>query len=120
MIIVAWVCVLCTLSLFQLLATPWTIILQAPVSMGFSRQEYWCGLPFPSPRDLPNQWLRPIYLTYPALAGGFLTTSVTWEVKLQLALGLGLELISQNRKTETLLLGLSVFTRKNNKYIFGK
>ena len=35
-------------------ATPWTVALQAPLSMGFSRQEYWSGLPFPSPGDLPN------------------------------------------------------------------
>ena len=36
------------------LATPWTVAHQAPLSMGFSRQEYWSGLPFPSPGDLPN------------------------------------------------------------------
>ena len=35
-------------------ATPWTVALQAPLSMGFSRLEYWSGLPFPSPEDLPN------------------------------------------------------------------
>ena len=42
------------LSRVQLLATPWTVAYQAPPSMGFSRQEYWSGLPFPSPEDLPN------------------------------------------------------------------
>ena len=42
------------LSRVRLFATPWTIAYQAPPSMGFSRQEYWSGLPFPSPRDLPN------------------------------------------------------------------
>ena len=93
MIIVAWVCVLCTLS-FSTLGNPMDYNPPGSCVMGFSRQEYWCGLPFPSPRDFPNQWLKPLYLTYPALAGGFLTTSVTWEVKLQLILGLGLELIS--------------------------
>ena len=41
------------------LATPWTIALQAPLSMGFSRQEYWSGLSFPSPRDLPNPGIKP-------------------------------------------------------------
>ena len=41
------------------LATPWTIALQAPLSMGFSRQEYWSGLPFPSPRDLLNPGIKP-------------------------------------------------------------
>ena len=41
------------------LATPWTVACQAPVSMGFSRQEYWSGLPFPSPGDLPNPGIEP-------------------------------------------------------------
>ena len=41
------------------LATPWTVARQAPLSMGFSRQEYWSGLPFPSPRDLPNPGIEP-------------------------------------------------------------
>ena len=41
------------------LATPWTVAHQAPLSMRFSRQEYWNGLPFPSPRDLPNPEIKP-------------------------------------------------------------
>ena len=48
--------------------TPSTIACQAPLSMGFSRQEYWSGLPFPSPGDLPDPGIK---LTSPALAGGF-------------------------------------------------
>ena len=48
-----------SLSHVQLFATPWTIAYQAPPSMGFSRQEYWSGLPFPSPWDLPNPGLEP-------------------------------------------------------------
>ena len=48
------------------LATPWTVARHAPLSMGFSRQEYWSGLPFPSPRDLPNPGIKP---ASPALAG---------------------------------------------------
>ena len=43
-----------SLSHVQLFATPWTVAYQAPLSMGFSRQGYWSGLPFPSPGDLPN------------------------------------------------------------------
>ena len=43
-----------SLSHVRLFATPWTVALQAPPSMGFSRQQYWSGLPFPSPGDLPN------------------------------------------------------------------
>ena len=51
------------------------ILCQAPLSMEFSRQEYWSGLPFPSPRDLPDPGIKLMSLTSPALAGGFLTTS---------------------------------------------
>ena len=53
------------------LATPWTVAGQAPLSMGFSRQEYWSGLPFPSPGDLPDPGIDPVS---PVLAGGFFTT----------------------------------------------
>ena len=41
------------------LATPWTVACQAPLSMGFPRQEYWSGQPFPSPEDLPNPSIKP-------------------------------------------------------------
>ena len=54
------------------LATPRTIVHQAPLSMEFPRQEYWSGLPFPSPEDLPNSRIKP---ESPALAGGFFTTA---------------------------------------------
>ena len=53
---------------------PWPAAQQAPLSMGFSRQEYWGGLPFPSPRDLPNPGVKPVSLASPALAGRFFTT----------------------------------------------
>ena len=53
--------------------------LQASLSMGFSRQEYWSGLPFPSPGDLPNLGIELTFLMSLALAGGFFTTSATWE-----------------------------------------
>ena len=52
---------------------------QAPLSVGFSRHEYWSGLPFPSPGHLPHPGIEPGSLTCPALAGGFFTTSATWE-----------------------------------------
>ena len=48
-----------SLSRVQLFATPWTVAYQAPQSMGFSRQEYWSGLPFPSPGDLPYPRIEP-------------------------------------------------------------
>ena len=62
--------------------TPWTIAHQAPLLMGFSKQEYWSGLPFPSPGDLPNPGMEPMSLMSPALAGDirFFTTSTTWEI----------------------------------------
>ena len=53
--------------------------LQAPLSMGFSRQEYWSGLLYPSPWDPPNSGIEPASRMSPALAGGFFTTSATWE-----------------------------------------
>ena len=49
---------------------------------GFPRQEYWIGLAFPSPEDLPNLRIEPTSLTSPALAGRFFTTSTTWEAHL--------------------------------------
>ena len=48
-----------SLSRVRLFATPWTVAYQASPSMGFSRQEYWSGLPFPSPGDLPNPGIEP-------------------------------------------------------------
>ena len=57
----------------------WTVARQAPLFMGFPRQEYWSGLPLPSPRDLPNVGIKAMSLTSPALAGRFFTTSATWE-----------------------------------------
>ena len=61
----------CLLSHVRLFATLWTIALQAPPSMGFSRQEYWSGLPLPSPRDLPNSGIEPMS---PALQADSLTS----------------------------------------------
>ena len=61
-----------SLSHIWLFATPWTLACQAPLSMEFSRQEYWSGLPFPFPGDLPNPGIEPASL---ALEGMFLTTA---------------------------------------------
>jgi len=52
---------------------PWSVAHQAPLSMGFPRQEYWSGLPFPSPGDFPNPGIEPESRAPPALAGGFFT-----------------------------------------------
>ena len=72
-----WMCV-CTcaqlLSCVQLFVTPWTVPHQAPLSMGFSRQEYWSGLPFPSPGHLSDPGIESVILASPALARKFFTT----------------------------------------------
>ena len=60
-----------SLSGVRLFATPWTVALQSPLSMGFSRQEYWSGLPFPSPGDLPDRGIEP---RSPALQAEALTS----------------------------------------------
>ena len=62
---------LSSFSRVQLFVIPWTMAHQAPLSMDFSWQEYWSGLPFPSSGDLPNPGMEP---ASPALAGGFFTT----------------------------------------------
>ena len=54
--------------------TPWTVAHQAPLSMEFSRQEYWSGLPFPPRGDLPDPGIEAVLPVSPALAGGFFTT----------------------------------------------
>ena len=59
--------------------TPWTVAHQAPLSMGFSRQEYWSGLPFPSPGYLPDPGIELASLMSPVLAGRLFITSITWE-----------------------------------------
>ena len=57
-------------SCVGLFATPWTVTHQAPLSVGFPRQEYWGGLPFPTPGDIPDPGIEPVF---PALAGRFFT-----------------------------------------------
>ena len=60
-------------------ATLWSVACQTPLSVGFSRQEYWSRLPCPPPENLSDPGMETASLTYPALAGGFFTTSITWE-----------------------------------------
>ena len=65
-----------------LFATSWTIAFQAPLSMEFSRQEYWSGVPFPTPGDLPHPGIKPtslVSLVSLALAGKLFTPSTMWE-----------------------------------------
>ena len=58
---------MCVLSRVQLFTTPWTVVCAAPLSMGFFRQEYWSGLSFPPPGDLPNPGIEPTSPVSPAL-----------------------------------------------------
>ena len=94
-----------SLSGLQLFAVPWAVAHQAPLSMGFSRQENWSGLPFPTTRDLPHPEIEPVS---PALAGRFLPVcylesprlKVYLEVKVLIFLRLGF----LNSKWDTIFL----------------
>ena len=75
-----------TLSHFshvQLCVSPWTVARQAPLSVRFSKQDHWSGLPFPSPGDLRDPGTEPVSLTSPALAGRFFTTSAAWMSRMK-------------------------------------
>ena len=69
--------VISSFSCVRFIETLWTVTSQAVLSMGFSRQEYWNGLPY-----LPDTGIEPAFLMSPALAGRFFTTSTTWEAHL--------------------------------------
>ena len=74
-----WVCaVFGNFSHVRLFATLWARVCQAPLSVGFSRQEYWNGFPCLPPGNLPDPGIKPTSLTSPALAGRFFNTSATW------------------------------------------
>ena len=66
----------CVLSRVRLLATPWTVVFQTPLSLEFSRQQSWSGLPFPPPGDLPKPRIKPVS---PVLASRFFTAGTTWD-----------------------------------------
>ena len=72
-------CVINRFSSVRVHVRLWTVAHQAPLSLGFSRQEYWSGLLGPPPGDLPDLGVEPTSLTSPALAAEFLTPSPTWE-----------------------------------------
>ena len=75
---------MCCTKLLQFCLTlcdPMDCSYQAPLSMGFSRQEYWSGLPCPPPGQISDPWIKPTFLMSPALAGGFFTSSITWEAQ---------------------------------------
>ena len=72
---------MCAKSLSHVLpfAAPWTVAHKAPLSVKFSEQEYWNGLPFPTPRDLPYPEIKTVSLASPASVGEFFTTRATWD-----------------------------------------
>ena len=70
-------------KLARLFVTPRTVARQAPLSMGFPRQEYGSGLPFPALGDLPDAGIEPISLMFPALAAGFFITEPSGKPSLQ-------------------------------------
>ena len=74
-----WVCTLRCFSRVRVFVTLWTVAPQAPLSMGFSRQEYWNGLPCPPPGHLSNPGIKSVSLPPHTLAGRLLTTNATWE-----------------------------------------
>ena len=83
--------------------TPWSAASQDPLSMGFPRQEYWNGVPFPTPGDLPDPGMEPAFLVSPALANRALITSASWETQefniyciRQCRLGFGILLLPSN------------------------
>ena len=77
------VCVLSHISYVRLFANLWTVAYEAPLSMGFSRQEHWSRSSF-SPLDLPDPGVKPAFLMSPELAGKFFTTSAFWEAPLHI------------------------------------
>ena len=95
---------LCVLSHFSsvcLFVTLWAVAWQPPLSMGFSRQEYWSGVSCPPPGDLPHPGTESVSLRSSALAGRFFTTSNTWEAHLILYIKLNSKGI-RNVKTKTI------------------
>ena len=105
------------LSCVQLFATPWTVAYQSPLSMGLSRQEYWSGLPFPSPEDdLPGPGIKPTSLMSPVLAGRFFTSSATWEATTDPWVGLKNTMVSERSqagKTGYYMIPLHEASRKS-------
>ena len=95
---------MCVLSRFPricLFATLWTVAHQAPLSMGFSKKEYWSGLSGPLPGSLSNPGIKSASLTSPALAGRFFITSAAWEAQVSCLLLLLLSRFSCVQLCET-------------------
>ena len=76
-----YTCVPSHFSCVRLFVTLWTVARQAPLSMGFSREEYWSGFPCPPPGELPDPGIKPTSLMSPAFPGVLFTTSAPWEAQ---------------------------------------
>ena len=106
-------CIVCCaqlLSHVQLFVTPWTVAPQAPLSIRFSRQEYWGGLPLSPPGDLPDSGIEPSSPTSPALAGEFFYHWATWGAPVT-ALG------KCNLKRRDCFTSTRMASRKKNKVV---
>ena len=88
----------CALSCVQLFAISWAVAHQAPLSMGFPRQEYWSGLPVPPPGDLPDTGLEPSSLLSPALAGRFFTSASAGKLQIFTERSVNLKYFSSDEK----------------------
>ena len=75
------ICKILVTGCVLLFAAPWTVARQAPLSTEFSRQEYWSGLPFPAPGDLPDPGIKPAAPVSPAEVGGCFASSAAWEAQ---------------------------------------
>ena len=99
-----------SLSHVRLFATLWTVVHQAPPSMGFSRQEYWSGLPFPSLGDLPDPGIKP---GSPALEADALSSEPPGKpMSMMLAVGYSYIAFIRLKKCPSILVLLSVFIIK--------
>ena len=96
-------CVLSCFSCVRLFANLWPIACQVPLSLGFSRQEYWNVLPCSPPGYLPNPGTEPPSLTSPALADRFFTTSSTWE--------------APNKNNDSILMSIIIFLGFNHREV---
>ena len=107
--------------------TPWTTAHQAPLSMGFSRQVYWTGLPFPPPRSPPEPGIEPKSPVSPVLAGGFLTTTSPEKPCIHVYKFLGnkdtwmwMLLVNTNRDEKKSNLLFTVFVQMRKCYFYNK
>ena len=105
------VCVLSYFSRVWFFVTPWTVACQAPLSMGFSRQEYWSGLPCPPPGDLPDPGIEPMSLMSPALADGFFQANA--GLPCYLKPWYSFKSVSRVQKNKNKKAGVSIWSRKN-------